>query len=44
MGPRAGPDGYRNSGPYWDMIPTIHPLASCYTDYAIPAHLVASMV
>ena len=37
--PRAGLDGCGKSRPHRDSIPrTVQPLASRYTDYAIPAH------
>jgi hypothetical protein len=39
VGPRAGLDGLRKISPPPGFDPwTVQPLASCYTDYAIPAH------
>jgi hypothetical protein len=38
VGPRAGLNGCENSRPHRDKIPrTVQPIASRYTDYAIPA-------
>ena len=39
MGPRVDLDGYKTSRPHQDSIPRlVQPVASCYTDYAIPAY------
>ena len=41
VGDRDSRDACRKSCPHWDSIPrpTVQPLASHYTDWAIPAHI-----
>ena len=40
MGPTAGLNGCGKSRPHRDSIPvTVQPVASHYTNYAIPAHV-----